>query len=374
MTSPIFLIDENNQLQRLDSAPYESEALLQRLLAEYTDVLGGAGDESAKLLLIKREYGVPGEEGGSNVWSLDHLFIDRDAVPVLVEVKRAADTRLRREVVAQMLDYAANGVLYWPLSQIIEAFENEAISHGTEPAERLSDFLGPEADPEAFWKQVEANLRSGRIRLVFVADVIPKELRTDVLFLNEQMRQAEVLAIEIRQFVSSAGLRTLVPQTVGATDRARAAKAAKVDRPPISLQEWLTKLEAGHGPDTRKAADSVIAWMRDKGAEVAPTESQDALAFRFTAVDGKAVWPFFIRSTGRLEIAFRYLKVRPRLSNEAVRTTFLDRFQNVSGINLSTRNIQGWPAIDLKVLLKDNVFEQYTQVADDLITEAVKSA
>jgi hypothetical protein len=305
---------------------------------------------------------------------LDHLFIDRDAVPVLVEVKRAADTRLRREVVAQMLDYAANGVLYWPLSQIIEAFENEAISHGTEPAERLSDFLGPEADPEAFWKQVEANLRSGRIRLVFVADVIPKELRTVVLFLNEQMRQAEVLAIEIRQFVSSAGLRTLVPQTVGATDRARAAKAAKVDRPPISLQEWLTKLEAGHGPDTRKAADSVIAWMRDKGAEVAPTESQDALAFRFTAVDGKAVWPFFIRSTGRLEIAFRYLKVRPRLSNEAVRTTFLDRFQNVSGINLSTRNIQGWPAIDLKVLLKDNVFEQYTQVADDLITEAVKSA
>ena len=29
--------------------------------------------------------------------------------PTLVEVKRSSDTRIRREVVGQMLDYAANG-------------------------------------------------------------------------------------------------------------------------------------------------------------------------------------------------------------------------------------------------------------------------
>jgi hypothetical protein len=43
-------------------------------------------------------------------------------VPTLVEVKRRADTRIRREVVGQMLDYAANGVVYWPLEQLRELF------------------------------------------------------------------------------------------------------------------------------------------------------------------------------------------------------------------------------------------------------------
>ncbi len=45
-----------------------------------------------------------------NSWALgiDHLYVDAAGVPVLVEVKRSTDTRLSREVVAQMLDYAAS--------------------------------------------------------------------------------------------------------------------------------------------------------------------------------------------------------------------------------------------------------------------------
>lgn len=35
-----------------------------------------------------------------------------------MEVKRSTDTRIRREVVGQMLDYAANGVRYWPAEEL----------------------------------------------------------------------------------------------------------------------------------------------------------------------------------------------------------------------------------------------------------------
>jgi hypothetical protein len=55
--------------------------------------------------------------------SVDHLFVDQDAVPTLVEVKRSSDTRIRREVVGQMLDYAANAVVYWPLERLRATFE-----------------------------------------------------------------------------------------------------------------------------------------------------------------------------------------------------------------------------------------------------------
>ena len=47
---------------------------------------------------------------------------------------------------------------------------------------------------------MKTNLQAGKIRLIFVADVIPSELRRIVEFLNQQMDPGEVLAVEIRQY------------------------------------------------------------------------------------------------------------------------------------------------------------------------------
>ena len=43
--------------------------------------------------MLSREVGVPGEEGGPGRWSLDHLLLDQDAIPTLVEVKRSSDAK-----------------------------------------------------------------------------------------------------------------------------------------------------------------------------------------------------------------------------------------------------------------------------------------
>lgn len=74
-----------------------------------------------------------GASAGGNRWSLDHLFLDQDAVPTLVEVKRSDDTRIRREVVGQMLDYAANGVVYWPAERLRVDFETRCAKEGRTP-------------------------------------------------------------------------------------------------------------------------------------------------------------------------------------------------------------------------------------------------
>ncbi len=116
----IFVL-HGDDLVAMHEEPYDSEDLLQGLLAKYPDLLAG-GDEAVdsprRWLLVKREVGVPDTETGGSRWSLDHLFLDQEAVPTLVEVKRSADTRIRREVVGQMLDYAANGVVYWPAERL----------------------------------------------------------------------------------------------------------------------------------------------------------------------------------------------------------------------------------------------------------------
>ena len=53
------------------------------------------------------------------IFYLDHLFLDQDGVPTIVETKRSSDNRLRKEVVAQMLDYASNALIYLPVEDII---------------------------------------------------------------------------------------------------------------------------------------------------------------------------------------------------------------------------------------------------------------
>src|SRR4051794_21450839 len=98
MGSGIFLIQNDGQLVEMSEQPYDSEDLLQRLLAEYPNLLAGDQIDSEsprRWLLVSRELGVPSEEDGGNRWYLDHLFLDQDAIPTLVEVKRRSDTRIR---------------------------------------------------------------------------------------------------------------------------------------------------------------------------------------------------------------------------------------------------------------------------------------
>ena len=81
-------------------------------------------------LPVTREAPVPGDEDASFHWSIDHLFLDQEGIPTLVEVKRSTDTRIRREVVGQMLDYAANAALYVPVERMKELLERRCAKEG----------------------------------------------------------------------------------------------------------------------------------------------------------------------------------------------------------------------------------------------------
>src|SRR3954454_2398369 len=108
-------IKQGSSLIEMTERPYDAEAVLQQLLADHPNLLVGEqdGDRRKRWLLVQREIGIGDEPDASSRWSLDHLFLDGDGVPTLVEVKRSSDTRIRREVVGQMLDYAANAASYW---------------------------------------------------------------------------------------------------------------------------------------------------------------------------------------------------------------------------------------------------------------------
>jgi len=162
----MFVLKEGGGLVALKPAQFVVEDDFQRLLEEYPELLAGElidPEEPRKWLLVAREIGVPSEEDGSNWWSADHLFLDQDGIPTIVEVKRQTDTRLRREVVAQMLDYAANGVAYWTADSIRSSFEATCAKKRKDPEQELQAKLGQEVDPAKFWRRRKYDCSSSRM-------------------------------------------------------------------------------------------------------------------------------------------------------------------------------------------------------------------
>lgn len=224
----IYHLNELGQLEPMQEEPFALEDKLQELVAEYPGLLSGEQmnpDNPRRFILIGREQGIADIIGGGHRWSLDHLLIDQDAVPTLVEAKRQGNSEIRREIVGQMMDYAAHATQTWNVGDIRQAFEERVSAAGQDSDSVLAKLLRSEGetDSDAFWQQVETNLRAARLRLLFVADGIPDELARVVEFLNEQMPRIEVLAVEIKQFRGETGSSTLVPRVIGRTAEAVAA-------------------------------------------------------------------------------------------------------------------------------------------------------
>ena len=278
----LFHIDRDGRLASLTVTPYAAEDVLQELLETHPDLLAGGQmtpGEPRRWSLIRREHGVPDRESATGSrWSVDHLFVDQDAVPTLVEVKRSSDTRIRREVVGQMLDYAANGVRYWPLVDLRSAFEATQLAADRDPTEQLAELTNNEGvSLDEFFARVGDNLRAGRIRMVFLADVVPDELRRITEFLNEQMNPAEVYAVEVRTYRAEGHEGMVIVPTVFGRTAAASAKTAVRTTP-----DRTTLLERSQ-PATLEMLDRFDALAADLGLVVHQTPAGALLKTRARA-------------------------------------------------------------------------------------------
>jgi hypothetical protein len=338
MSGMIYTVADDGKLTAMAPAAPENEDVMQRLVAQYPEIIA---DQDGQLLLIRREQPIADSDESGGRWSLDHLFVTRSGVPVLVELKRAVDTRLRREVVGQMLDYAANATAHWKAGTIASSFALTVEGSGQNVDEVLADFLGDGADPQSFWEQVDANFSAGRIKLVFVADRIPRELARIVEFLNEQMK-ADVRAVELSWFEGN-GIKAFAPRVIGETERAKAAKLASGGAlPPVSLEEWIARELEPHGLPTVDAARHYIAAVAAAGGHAEVSSAQGSIVAVFD-LPIRTIFPFLFNKNGTVSFALKYLKAHAPFSEEPVRQGLYDRLVGAVG-PLTTSSLQGFPS------------------------------
>ncbi len=296
---------------------------------------------------------------------LGYLFLDQDGIPTLVEVKRGTDTRIRREVVGQMLDYAANAVLYWPVSEIRGQFERRCEKNEMDPMKELQAFLGPEIDPEQFWTDVKTNLDARRLRLLFVADQIPPELQHIIEFLNGQMTSSEVLGLELKQYCGE-NRRTLVPRVIGRTSEAQQAKSQRPRSRQWDESSFMSDLQQRSGPDIKEVAAAILVWARSKTLGVKWGRGGTYGTFYpILSHAGQEHLLFGPSSDGKITISFRDFP----LPSENDRADLLQRLNAIDTVSIRSEAIHTWASFPLSMLRTKSNLDQFLSIFDWVIQE-----
>jgi len=186
----------------LGEETFEDEAELQGCLERSPFLL--VSESEPPVATVGREVSLP------SAGILDLLVVDKEGLPVAVEVKLARNTESRREVVAQAFDYVAD------LSELTFDELDDLVDGALAGA--LQELVGPE-QIVAVRKQCATNLRAGRIRLVIAVDSAPDDLIRIVRYVTDHS-DIDVRLVSVSKSKFQKGT-ILVPRVLvaGASDR-----------------------------------------------------------------------------------------------------------------------------------------------------------
>jgi hypothetical protein len=353
---------------------YETEPVLQKLIAEHPEILVGHSDEENRTawVLVKQEASIADEQEPGRRMSLDHLYLDAEAVPTFVEVKRSSDTRIRREVVGQMLDYAANAGANWKVELLRSWFEARCKQRDEEPEQVLREAFPDVEDVDVYWEAVGTNLAAGKLRLVFVADEIPPRLRRIIEFLNGQMTETEVLAIEVKQYVDEDGFQqTIVPRVVGQTEAARLAKG-RPDPRAWDRESILAEIAAQRGEPEALVARRVFAWVDERGDLRSYFGSGKAGSFQAGLQKGNAyLFPFVLYTYGRMEVQFQFIRRRPPFDDIGLREQLRQKLDAIPRVDVPPDALDRRPPISLANLTRQATLDQVLAAFDWAFEQAL---
>jgi hypothetical protein len=365
--TPVLAKDEDKELQTILEQNY-------RLLpGDQIDP-----DEPCRWMLVKREMPVPDTATGADRWNIDFLFVDQNATPTFVECKRYRDTRSRREVVGQLLEYVANGQHYWTAADMQSKAEGTALRSHTTAEQSFLQLQTDIADSvDAFFKEVERRLKAGEVRIIFFLEQAPVELKRLVEFMNKHMDIVEVLLVEARQYASD-GVTIVVPTLFGFTEQIRdikkAASAQQAPKPVATDWESFGANAAQKGLD-----DGSIAVMRKvydacKSLQADIAWGRGSVTGSFSpkwAKLARRVAPFSVLASGNLELHF------PALQNSDVATSFAETFAAkllAGGVPLPLDYMSKWFSVEpglwmpkadvLITALQDSLAAQPAEAAD----------
>lgn len=247
------------------------EDALQGLIEREPNLLSGrqlepGSDDPPRFVLLRREMPV-------GDWSVDHLLVDQRGILTLIEAKLVENRESRRDVIGQVMEYAANAQQSWSDGRLRRLCSEYWLKSGKSVDDILRGVFG-EIDVDRFWTTVESNLRQGRFRLVIAADELRPEVRRVIEFLNGQLRTVQLFGLEVRCFAADDDSGVIASYVIGESQAAADEKADARE-----LRTWaaedLRTFYASEGARCRRTG-ALLEWAVKRGCFL-PARTQTPL-------------------------------------------------------------------------------------------------
>ena len=342
----------------------QGEQTLQDFIADFPDLIPAEEidpDEPPAFIVIKAEAGV-------SSGSLDILLVDQKAVPTVIEAKLIDNREIRRTVVAQGIEYLAHLQAEWSSQRFIEEGGEYWLKKGGDFLEMFENRLGIKFD-EDYGRQLEGNIRAGRMRLIIAADELPKEAVRILEFLN-QTASFDALGMELTYYFNQTSQETilsprLIGQSVTATQRKRATTTSVWD-----YDRFINEITESQGDKSAKLARHLIDEGQTITGQVVQwgTGNEVGAAKIKVRLKGRQLHLFTVGTDGQLGFYFGWNK---KFLPEA----FLCKYLNVSNKKFDTEWTEkswfdGFPRLTLEQLAPDsgtgflNLVREFIDAAD----------
>ena len=232
----------DGRVKVLQRTGHRDADLLRTMLHSRPDLVLGAATrgDHRRLLLVT----------DTDVSSLQRVYVDSEAVPLLVGVQATDHDRADGDVLLRLLDRVALELPSWRHGRLRELAG--ATHDDRDEAELLTQALDWRADPDTFWARVDSNLSRDRVRIVLVTDRVPDELTRIVEFLDGQLRDVELRAVEVSLY-GSGQVSALVPRST--RPGAAALGAPHVEPPPGMTALAEQSVPGADGPGRHRLED-----------------------------------------------------------------------------------------------------------------------
>ena len=261
---------------------FQDEASLHRLIQENPNLLPLAG--SPRLAVLGSEVRL------GNGYA-DILAVEPSGRPAIMEVKLAKNPEARKEIVSQILAYAAflQGMSVESLEKVLLRKPSEIASSGSILGAVQDQDQEGAVDADTFTASLQDYLDHGNFRLVLVLDEVSTELERIVAYLDGITVHALTIDVIALSIYDVNGAKVALPQritpepgvtlpTIAGGGRAAGSKGESTDGPEV-FRDSIAEI----GGETREVFEELIAWAEEISAlpNVRPST--------FTGVGGKRI-------------------------------------------------------------------------------------
>ena len=223
---------------------------------------------------------------------------------------------------------------------------------------------------------MKTNLEAGWVRLVFVSDQIPSELRRIIEYLNGQMNPTEVYGVEIKQYVGPK-LRTLVPRLIGRTADAGRAKSAggTAQGEAWTWDRFESVLRERGANESLVRARQILDWVEERGLGIwwGKGSLEGGFVPIYVAPDGARYSLMEVWTSGRIEVFFKWLATKGAFADEVTRRELRDRLNAIDGVSIPEVGTTRLPSIRYDTLPGERPIVAILEVFDWVI-ERIKGS